>query len=80
VVRETKTFAVSGKSAQVLVALDGCGVIEVDGMRPVTIAKGECAVIPATVSSYRIQPQWAIEFLRAAVPAEKLRDPITKIS
>ncbi|MCU1308047.1 MAG: mannose-6-phosphate isomerase, type 1 [Acidobacteriaceae bacterium] len=80
VVREKKEFEASGKSVHVLVALDGCGVIEVDGMRPVTLAKGECAVIPAAVTRYRIQPQWALEVLRAAVPAEKLPEPITTLS
>jgi len=80
VVREMKEFESSGKSVQILVALDGCGVIEVDGMWPVTLAKGECAVIPAAVRRYRIQPQWALEVLRAEVPAEKLPAPITTLS
>ena len=77
VVRGTKNFESSGKSVQVLVALDGCGVIEVDGMRPVTLAKGECAVVPAAISRYRIQPQWALEVIRAMVPAEKTPAPET---
>ncbi|MCU1285288.1 MAG: mannose-6-phosphate isomerase [Acidobacteriales bacterium] len=77
VVREAKNFESSGKSVQVLVALDGCGVIEVDGMLPVTIAKGECAVVPAAVKQYRIQPQWALEVIRAMVPAEKMPVPET---
>jgi mannose-6-phosphate isomerase len=79
VVRETKEVKSAGKSMQVIVALDGCGVIEADGMRPVTVAKGECVVIPATVSDFRIQPQWALECLRAAVPAEKVPHPSTSL-
>ena len=67
-------------SAQVLVALDGCGVIEVDGMLPVTFAKGEAVVLPATVRDFRIRPQWALECLRACVPGEALPHPQTTLT
>jgi len=82
IVREMKTVKASeGKSsAQVLVALDGCGVIEVDGMRPVTLAKGECAVLPASVGEYRIRPQWAAEIYRATLPAVEVPEPETEKS
>src|ERR1700733_8625944 len=37
----------SGKtSVQILVAVEGCGVIEAAGMDPVTVAKGDAVVIP----------------------------------
>jgi mannose-6-phosphate isomerase len=64
-------------SAQVLVALDGCGVIEADGMRPVTFAKGEAVVLPASVGRYRLRPQWALECLRAMLPGEEVPQPQT---
>jgi mannose-6-phosphate isomerase len=64
-------------SCQVLVALDGCGVVEADGMRPVTFAKGECVVLPAGVREYRLQPQWALECLRAWVPGDAVPEPVT---
>jgi mannose-6-phosphate isomerase len=77
VVRETKEFKSAGKSVQVLVALDGCGVIEAEGMKPVTLAKGECAVIPAAIKDYRVRPQWAVELYCAKLPEERMSHPVT---
>jgi mannose-6-phosphate isomerase len=79
VARELQTIAQEPgtSSAQVLVALDGAGVIECDGGPAVTIAKGECVVVPASIREYRLRPQWAIEVLRAAVPAAGVPEPET---
>lgn len=79
VVRELKSVSMTpgASSVQVLVALDGCGVIEVDGQRPVTLAKGECAVVPASIREFRVRPQWALELLRAALPAAEVPEPKT---
>lgn len=79
VVREAKEFTLQGRSVQVLVALDGCGVIESDGVKPVTLAKGECAVIPASMNSYRVRPQWAVELFCARLPEEKTAHPVATI-
>jgi mannose-6-phosphate isomerase len=50
IVREMTSFpARSKEGVQILVALDGCGIVEVDGMAPVTFAKGETVVLPASV-------------------------------
>ena len=82
VVREPKEFQVSGErtSAQVFVALDGCGVFQIDGMRPVTLARGECLVLPAGVRKYHIQPQWALECMRASLPTTKVNEPMTVLA
>jgi mannose-6-phosphate isomerase len=82
VVREPKEFHATGekKSAQVFVALDGCGVFQVDGMRPVTLAKGECLVLPAGVDKYHIQPQWALECIRAGLPTTQMPEPQTTLA
>jgi mannose-6-phosphate isomerase len=66
-------------SAQVLVALDGCGVVEAEGMRPVTFAKGEAVVLPAEIGAYRLRPQWALECLRAMLPGEEVPQPQTTL-
>lgn len=81
VVREPIELAAGpGKSsAQVLVALDGGGVLEVEGMAPVTIAKGETVVVPAGIRRYRLRPQWALECLRAMLPGEATPHPQTTI-
>ncbi len=70
----------SGKSSvQILVAVEGCGVIEASGMEPVTMAKGDAVVVPASVGNFAVRPQWALEFLRAYVPGEKLPEPETRM-
>jgi mannose-6-phosphate isomerase len=70
----------SGKSSvQILVAVEGCGVIEVPAMDPVTLAKGDAVVIPASIETFRVHPQWALEFLRAYVPGKPLPEPETRM-
>jgi mannose-6-phosphate isomerase len=70
----------AGKSSvHILVAVDGCGVIEVPGMEPVTIAKGDAVVVPASVGMFGVRPQWTLEFLRAYVPGSPLPEPETRI-
>jgi mannose-6-phosphate isomerase len=64
-------------SAQILVAVDGCGVIEVSGKEPVTLAKGDAVVIPACIENFDVRPQWTLEFLRACVPGSQLPEPET---
>jgi len=44
----------SGKtSVQILVAVEGCGVVEAQGRDPVTLAKGDAVVIPAVLKVSR---------------------------
>ena len=70
----------SGRSsAQILVAVEGCGVIEAAGFEPVTLAKGDAVVIPASVGDFGVRPQWAVEFLRAYVPGRALPEPETRM-
>jgi len=77
---DLKTADESGKdSVQILVALEGCGVIEARGSEPVTIAKGDAVVIPASLGSYSVRPQWSLEFLRAFVPGRVLPEPETRM-
>jgi mannose-6-phosphate isomerase len=66
-------------SAQVLVALEGGGVIECAGTQPVNFNKGEAVVIPAAITMFELRPQWSIEFLRMRLPAEKLAPPRTTL-
>ncbi len=70
----------SGKTAaHILVVTEGCGLIEADGMDPITAAKGDGVVIPASLPEFRVRPQWQVEFLKARVPGGKLPDPETKL-
>src|SRR3954451_4929986 len=77
---ELATHDASGKSSvQILVAVEGCGVIEAQGMEPVTLAKGDAVVVPAAVEDFAVRPQWNVEFLRAYVPGENLSEPETRL-
>jgi len=79
-VQELSTRDDSGRSsAQILVAVEGCGIVEADGAEPVTMAKGDAVVVPASVEKFRVRPQWRLEFLRARVPGAALPEPETRI-
>ena len=70
----------SGKtSAQILVAVEGCGVVETQAAEPVTLAKGDAVVIPACVPEFTVRPQWNVEFLRAYVPGKPFPEPETRM-
>jgi len=81
--REPQAFRTSdeaGKaSVQILVAVEGCGIVEAPGMEPVTLAKGDAAVIPAGVATFGVRPQWAVNFLKAYVPGAVLPEPETRL-
>jgi mannose-6-phosphate isomerase len=66
-------------SAQILVAVEGCGIVEVEGCTPVTLAKGDAVVIPAALEKFSVRPQWAVEFLKASVPGGELPEPATRL-
>lgn len=77
---ELRTRDEAGKnSAHVLVVTEGCGVVEVDGQEPVTMTKGDAVVIPAGLNSFRVRPQWSVEFLKAYVPGVLLPEPKTRM-
>lgn len=77
---ELSTRDDSGKSSvQILVAVEGCGVIEAPGMEAVTLAKGDAVVVPASIGLFGVRPQWALEFLRAYVPGKPLPEPETRL-
>jgi mannose-6-phosphate isomerase len=78
--QELNTQDDSGKSsAQILVAVEGCGVVEAIGAEPVTVAKGDAVVVPASVGKFTVRPQWTLEFLRARVPGITLPEPETRM-
>jgi mannose-6-phosphate isomerase class I len=81
--KEPQSFGTSddsGKaSVQILVAVEGCGVVEAQGMEPVTLAKGDAAVIPASLEAFGVRPQWGVTFLKAYVPGTTLPEPETRL-
>jgi len=66
-------------SVQVLVAVEGCGVVEAQGRDPVTLAKGDAVVVPAAVQDFTVRPQWAVEFLKASLPSGKVPEPAVRL-
>jgi mannose-6-phosphate isomerase len=77
---EFSTRDASGKdSVQIMVALDGCAVVDIAGAEKVTLTKGDAVVVPAKAGAFRVQPQWTVEFLKAYVPGDSLPDPATRI-
>ncbi len=75
-----RTSDESGKtSAQILVAVEGCGLIETPGSEPVTLAKGDAVVIPASLKQFSVRPQWTVEFLKAYVPGVATAEPATRM-
>jgi mannose-6-phosphate isomerase len=76
---EFGTNDASKTSVQILVAIEGCGVVEVQGRDPVTLAKGDAIVVPAAVQSFMVRPQWAVEFLKASVPSGTVPEPATRM-
>ncbi len=65
-------------SVQILVAVEGCGIVEATGTNPVTLARGDAVVVPAAIGDFRVRPQWSVEFIKAAVPGEALPEPETR--
>lgn len=78
--QEFSTTDDEGKtSVQILVAIEGCGVVEAQGRDPVTLAKGDAVVIPAALPGFTVRPQWAVEFLKSSVPSGTMPEPATRL-
>ncbi|MBZ5573109.1 MAG: class I mannose-6-phosphate isomerase [Acidobacteriia bacterium] len=74
------TTAESGRSSvQILVAVEGCGVVEAPGVEPVTLAKGDAVVVPASLGEFQVRPQWAVELLKSSLPGVPMPEPMTRI-
>jgi mannose-6-phosphate isomerase len=78
--QEFSTADDAGKtSVQILVVVEGCGVVEAQGRDPVTLAKGDAVVIPAALQGFTVRPQWAVEFLKSSVPSGTMPEPATRL-
>ena len=73
------TDAAEKSSVQILIAVEGCAVIEAHGAEPVTLAKGDAVVVPASIGGFQVRPQWTVEFLKAALPGREVPEPATRI-
>jgi len=65
-------------SVQILVAVEGRGVVECEGCAPVVWAKGDAVVVPASLKKFRVRPEGRLEFSVSRVPGRVLPEPLTK--
>jgi mannose-6-phosphate isomerase class I len=78
--QKLKTRDESGKSSvQILVAVEGCGIVETGESEPVTMTKGDAVVVPACAGNFTVRPQWTLEFLKAHVSGAALPEPETRM-
>lgn len=68
------------RSVQILVGLEGCGVVAGHGVEPVAFTRGDAVVVPASTWNFEVRPQWRVEFIRAYVPGKPLPEPVTTLS
>lgn len=77
--REDLQAALSGDSPYVIVAIGGAGIVESEGMEPISFATGDAVVIPSCVREYRVRPQWELELMRMSLPAGSIEEPQTNL-
>ena len=74
--REASEFtARDHHSVQIVVAIDGAGVLHAPDCDPVHFAKGDAVVVPAAIPQFRIQAQPQMHFLKSFVPGVPLPEP-----
>src|SRR5512146_660428 len=74
--REARVFPAYAQSAQVFVAVEGCGVVESPGCEPITFARGEAVVLPASLPGATLRPQWSLIAMRMSLPAGHVAPPV----
>ena len=77
--RESMQAQVTPASPQVVVAVSGSGIVESQGMEPISFATGEAVVIPASVPGYTLRPQWELEIMRMSLPTGAVAEPETAL-
>jgi mannose-6-phosphate isomerase len=69
---------VTQDSPHVVVAVEGSGIVESQGMEPISFATGDGVVIPAGVRDYTIRPQWELGLMRISLPTGPAAEPQTE--
>jgi mannose-6-phosphate isomerase class I len=77
--REALSTGLSPDSPHIVVAVSGAGVVESQGMEPISFATGDAVVIPACVREYLVRPQWELEVMRMSLPAGVVAEPQTEL-
>jgi len=73
----------SWRSVEILVALDGYGVIDAPGCGPLGFGRGDAVVIPAGLDDFHVRAQWELEMLTIVLPPKdsqvepRIRDSVS---
>ena len=77
--REPLHSKVTRDSPHILVAVSGAGIVESQGMEPISFATGDAVVVPASVGEYIVRPQWDLEVMRMSLPTGVVAEPQTEL-
>ncbi len=69
-----RSFSGDEGSPSVLVAIDGCGVVECEDSQPVTFARGDAVIVPASVRQFTVRPQWNVDFVMSSLPSNDVAE------
>lgn len=78
--RDALRSEVSRDSPHILVAVSGSGIVESQGMEPISFATGDAVVVPACVGEYTVRPQWELEVMRMSLPTGAVAEPQIELS
>jgi hypothetical protein len=59
--------------------VSGAGIVESQGMEPVSFAAGDAVVVPACVREYTVRPQWELDLMRMSLPTGAVAEPQTEL-
>jgi mannose-6-phosphate isomerase len=62
-------------SVQIVVALEGSGLVLAKDKDPVPFSRGEVVVVPASINNFRVRPQQNLEYLHICLPQEEVKVP-----
>ncbi len=77
--REPLHSKVAPASPHIVVAVNGAGIVESQGMEPIGFATGDAVVVPACVGEYIVRPQWDLEVIRMSLPTGAVAEPETEL-
>ncbi len=67
-------------AVQIVVGIEGGGVLECGAGQDIAFTRGECVVVPAEIREFRLRPQWQLQCLRMTLPRTQLCEPETVLA
>ena len=78
--KESLHAEVSPDSPHIVLAVGGAGIVEAQGMEPISFASGDAVVVPACAGEYSVKPQWQLELMRMSLPIGRVPEPKTELT